>query len=121
MDNSIVATISFAHMFLGFLSGIAFANILHAADKYRLHRALEKAMDEKFKQDLHVDELVDRIGYLEERTGELEDAVCRATSVLKSTLPPPSRNEDGHLDRETQCIVEECEFTLHSNMEQTPK
>lgn len=116
-----MATVSLLHMILGFTTGMAFASLLHAADRYRMYKALEKAKDEKFKQDLYVDELNERIEYLEERTEELENHVNKAVQVLTSSLPPPSRNEDGCLERETQCVDEEFEFTLYSNMEQTPK
>ena len=92
MENNMLATISLVHVFLGFASGMALASMINLSDKYKLYKALEKAKDEKFKQDLRIDELLDRIGYFEERTAELEEHVCKALHTLKSSftsLPPP--------------------------------
>ena len=110
-----MATVSLLHVIFGFTTGMAFASLLHVADRYRLYNAIEKAKDEKFKQDLYVDELNERIEYLEERTEELESHVNKAVQVLTSSLPAPSRNEHGCLDRQTQCVEEEFEFTLQSS------
>lgn len=117
MENNIIATISVLHVILGFTAGMAFASLIQVADRYKLYNAIEKAKDEKFNQDLRIDRLMDQVEYFENRTGELEDHVCRALNVLKSSLPPPLRNEEDRLDRQTQCEDGSDEFTLHSKMD----
>ena len=81
---------------------------------YRTEHELDKARTAKFEQDLYVDDLLEQIEYLENRNQELEGHVNKAVQILSSSLPPPLRNEDDRLDRQTQCDDGDDEFTLHS-------
>ena len=88
-----MATISILHIFIGFASGMAFASLFQKVENYKLQKTLDAAINNKFKQDLEIDELNAQIEILEEKNEQLEHSVNNAIKALTSTytiLPPPS-------------------------------